>query len=381
MGADRPEVRRDALGDGLSPRAPRPRTSPVVGVILRAPIAALGAVLGLYWGRWWLDTGWLTGPNTLLYMSVLGLLVAYLVSGWLADRWGPTLERGLRRVADVPPDVVLAGGTGATVALLITVLLNNLLAEVPGFTWYWSLLIAVLLVIASGWFFVVNRRLFSLGKVLRASAPAETSGARDKLVDTSAIIDGRLADVVEARFLDGRLLVPQFVLAELQRIADSDDPLRRKRGRRGLEVLDRLVHQSHLQTEVVRDDPGGGPVDERLVKLCLSRPADLVTTDFNLDRVASLQGVRVLNLHQLANAVKASFLPGERLALTVVKPGREAGQGLAYLEDGTMVVIEDAEALVGRTVSATVTSSLQTNMGRMIFARLDDARPDDGATA
>ena len=379
MGADRPDTRGDALRRAVAPRAAPPRTGSLVGLIIRAPIAALGAILGLYWGRWWIDTGWLTGPNTLLYMSVLGLLVAYLVSGWLVERWGPTLERGLRRVADVPPDVVLAGGTGATVALLITVLLNNLLAEVPGFTWYWSLLIALLLIVASGWFFVVNRRLFSIGKVLRANAASEASGARDKLVDTSAIIDGRLADVVEARFLDGRLLVPQFVLAELQRIADADDPLRRKRGRRGLEVLDRLVHQSHLPTEVLRDDPGSGPVDERLIKLCLSRPADLVTTDFNLDRVASLQGIRVLNLHQLANAVKASFLPGERLALTVVKPGREAGQGLAYLEDGTMVVIEDAAALVGRTVGTTVTSSLQTNMGRMIFARLDDGAQDDGS--
>ena len=325
--------------------------------------------------------GWLTGPNTLLYMSVLGLLVGYLVSGGLARRWGGSLDGWLRRASDLAPDVVLAAGTGATVALLITVLINNVLDAVPGFTWYWSLLIATLLITASSWFFVRNRRLFSVARVLQANPAMATLSVRDKLLDTSAIIDGRVVEVVESNFLDGRLLVPQFVLAELQRIADADDPLRRKRGRRGLEVLDRLVQQLDVPTEVIQDDPGPGAVDDRLIRLCLELPADLITTDYNLDRVAALQGVRVLNLNQLANAVKASFLPGERLSLTIAKPGREAGQGLAYLEDGTMVVVEDAAELVGNTVDTQVTSSLQTNMGRMIFARVsgDEREGHDGA--
>ena len=349
--------------------------------MVRGLLSLVGAVLGLGWGSWWMELGWLTGPNTLLYMSVLGLLIGYLVSGGLARRWGGRLDGWLRRAADLAPDVVLAAGTGATVALLITVLINNVLDAVPGFTWYWSLLIATLLITASSWFFVRNRRLFSVARVLQANPAAANLSLRDKLLDTSAIIDGRVVEVVEANFLDGRLLVPQFVLAELQRIADADEPLRRKRGRRGLEVLDRLVQQLHVPTEVIQDDPGQGAVDDRLIRLCLARPADLITTDYNLDRVAALQGVRVLNLNQLANAVKAAFLPGERLSLTIAKPGREAGQGLAYLEDGTMVVVEDAAELVGHTVDTQVTSSLQTNMGRMIFARVsgDEHEGHEGA--
>jgi uncharacterized protein YacL len=265
------------------------------------------------------------------------------------------------------------------VGLLVTVLLNNVLGVVPGFTWYWSLAIALTLVTASAVFFVSNRALFAITRGDAGPAPpaiAETGTA--KVIDTSAIIDGRLVDVAEANFLDGRLLVPQFVLAELQRVADAEDPLKRRRGRRGLEMLDRLIGQSRVPTEVVHDDPEGGAVDDKLVRVCLARRADLVTTDYNLHRVASLQGVRVLNLHQLANVVKAPYLPGERLSLTVARAGREPGQGLAYLEDGTMVVVEDAAQLVGRTVDAVVTSSLQTQMGRMIFARPADAEPRSG---
>lgn len=343
--------------------------------MLRTAIAVVGGALGGAIATLLLDLGWLTGPNNVLYLTVLGLLVGYLVGGRPADAGAKMLDRALLRLAKVPPEVVLAAGTGATVALLITVLLNNVLAPVPGFTWYWSLLIATVLVAAASWFFVVNRHLFAVGRALGRGAPegAAAPATVAKVLDTSAIIDGRLVDVADANFLEGPLLVPQFVLAELQRIADADDPLKRRRGRRGLEVLDRLVAHAGVATEVVHDDVGEGPVDDRLVRLCAARGADLVTTDYNLHRVAGLQGIRVLNLHQLANAVKASFLPGERLSLTIVREGREAGQGLAYLEDGTMVVVEDAATLVGRSVDVTVTSSLQTQMGRMIFGRPADA--------
>ncbi|MDF1523616.1 MAG: hypothetical protein P1P87_12485 [Trueperaceae bacterium] len=339
-------------------------------LVPRTAIAAAGAVVGAALAAALLERGWLVGPNNLLYLSVLGLLTGYLVGAHPAATIATAVERLMRRVAQVPPEAVLAAGTGATVALLITVLLNNVLAPVPGFTWYWSLLIAGVLVAAASWFFVVNRHLFAVGRPGAAAVAAEAPPtALPKVLDTSAIIDGRLVEVADAHFLEGPLLVPQFVLAELQRIADAEDPLKRRRGRRGLEVLDRLVAHATIEAEVIHDDVGEGPVDDRLVKLCVQRGAALVTTDFNLHRVAGLQGVRVLNLHQLANAVKAAFLPGERLSLTIVREGREAGQGLAYLEDGTMVVVEDAAPLVGRSIDVTVTSSLQTQMGRMIFGR------------
>lgn len=338
-------------------------------VVLRTAIAVVGGAVGGAAATFLLDRGWLVGPNNVLYLTVLGLLVGYLLGGRPADAGARALDRALSRLARVPPEAVLAAGTGATIALLITVLLNNVLAPVPGFTWYWSLLIATVLIVAASWFFVVNRHLFAVGRALGRDVAEAAATPTAKVLDTSAIIDGRLVDVADANFLEGPLLVPQFVLAELQRIADADDPLKRRRGRRGLEVLDRLVAHGGVETEVVHDDAGDGPVDDRLVRLCAARGADLVTTDYNLHRVAGLQGIRVLNLHQLANAVKASFLPGERLSLTIVREGREAGQGLAYLEDGTMVVVEDAAALVGRSVDVTVTSSLQTQMGRMIFGR------------
>lgn len=340
-----------------------------------ATLTAFGAVVGIAIAAWLHELEWLVGPNNLLYLMSIGALTGLLVGlrrGSHITKW---LERVAERVTQVPPEAVLAAGTGATVGLLITVLLNNVLAVVPGFSWLWSLLIAVTLVTASAWFLVVNRSLFasprSPGVGDTQIRPPPDRGT-PKLVDTSAIIDGRLVELAEANFLDGRLLVPQFILAELQRIADAEEPLKRRRGRRGLEMLDRLVNQGRVPTEVIHDDPAAAAVDDKLVRLCVLLGADLVTTDYNLHRVAGLQGVRVLNLHQLANAVKAPQLPGERLSLTIVKAGREPGQGLAYLEDGTMVVVENAADRVGRELDVVVTSNLQTQMGRMVFARLDE---------
>lgn len=318
----------------------------------------------------------LNGPNNLFYLTIVGLLISYLFTRAPARRAGRIWARLVDRFTKLGPDVAVAGLVGATVGLLLTILINSVLADVPGFTWYWSILIAVVLVVGWGGFFVMNRRslpLLANGAAGGANEPGKHK-ARDKVVDTSAIIDGRIVDVADANFLDGKLILPQFVLAELQRLADAEDPLRRQRGRRGLEVLDALVAHPGIVTEVTSSgNAAKAPVDDKLVALCRAEGYDLITTDYNLSRIAGLQGLRVLNLNQLANSLKATFMPGERLSLNIVKQGRESGQGLAYLEDGTMVVVEDAADQVGHSVEAIVTSSLQTNMGRMIFAKPHDA--------
>lgn len=353
---------------GLSP------TRVLVHVLIAAALGVGGALAA----QALLARGWLSGPNNVLYLSLVGLLGGWLI-GAAPARWA---ERRVRRVAerlaDVPADAVVAGFVGALAGLLLTVLLDNILASVPGFTWYWSLLIATLLMASSISFFVVNRDILPLPRGRREDIGARHG--RSKLLDTSAIIDGRLVEVAEASFLDGHLLVPAFVLGELQAIADDGDALRRRRGRRGLEVLERLAELRGVETEVVRDDVSSAKaVDEKLIHLALARGADLVTTDYNLAQVAQLQGVRVLNLNRLANAVKATYLSGETLSLQVVRPGKESGQGLAYLDDGTMVVIEGAADRIGSTVAVAVTSTLQTNVGRMIFGRLLEDGADGGA--
>ncbi len=351
------------------PAAERERASSVQTVV-RGVLSLLGGVLGFNLALLFQD-GLLPGTYNLVYLTLLGVLVGFLLSLPLARRWERLWLRVSAYLGRISPQAVLAAGVGTTVALLITVLLNTVLEAVPGFTWYWSVLITLVLVAGSSWFFVKNRQQLALFNA-RAVAPSQavSSGDRFKILDTSALIDGRINDIVEANFLDGELLIPRFVLNELQNIADAADPLRRNRGRRGLEVLDKLVAQARVPVEIVSDDaPDVKEVDEKLVRLCQNRQAALITTDYNLNRVAALQNVRVLNVNGLANVMRAMFLPGERLSLPISKEGREPGQGLAYLDDGTMVVVEDGQKFVGTTIDVLVTSNLQTNMGRMIFAR------------
>ena len=195
-------------------------------------------------------------------------------------------------------------------------------------------------------------------------------GAATKLVDTSALIDGRLAEVAAAGFLEGRLCVPAFVLAELQRVADLGDPVRRGRGRRGFETLERLRAESRITVEVLEDDvPGVADVDGKLVELARAHGGALLTTDHTLARVAEARGVAVLNVNTLALALKPAVVAGEVISVQVLKEGTEPGQGVAYLDDGTMVVIEGGRRDVGRPVDVMVTSVLQTAAGRMIFTR------------
>jgi uncharacterized protein YacL len=207
----------------------------------------------------------------------------------------------------------------------------------------------------------------------------EVKGARPLVLDTSVVIDGRIADVVETRVIDQPLVVPRFVLQELQGIADSSDKLRRNRGRRGLDVLNRLQKSTGAEVRIhdaeIPELAGIREVDQRLVVLAKALGGKVVTNDYNLNKIARLQGVDVINLNDLANAMKPIVLPGEALTVKLLKRGEEPGQGVGYLDDGTMIVAEQGGYHLGETVRLTVTSVLQTSAGRMIFGRLDSAPP------
>lgn len=192
------------------------------------------------------------------------------------------------------------------------------------------------------------------------------------ILDTSVIIDGRILDICKSRFLEGKIIIPRFVLRELQQIADSTDPIKRQRGRRGLDILHDLQKELNLDLTIHEEDfPDTKEVDAKLVKLAKLLLAKVLTVDFNLNRIASLQGVKVLNINELANALKPVVFPGEKMQVKLIKEGKEHNQAVGYLEDGTMIVVEEARRLIGNEVKAVVTSVLQTQAGRMIFTRLE----------
>jgi uncharacterized protein YacL len=194
-----------------------------------------------------------------------------------------------------------------------------------------------------------------------------------KVLDTSVIIDGRIADVCETGFIDGLLIVPQFVLRELQLIADSSDSMKRNRGRRGLDILQRMQKMAAIQVQIVEEDfPQVREVDLKLIELAKLYEGKIVTNDFNLNKVAQLQGVAVLNINELANALKPVVLPGEIMRVFILKEGKEYNQGVAYLDDGTMVVVDNAKKMISKTIDIAVTSVLQTTAGKMIFGKYDD---------
>jgi uncharacterized protein YacL len=194
-----------------------------------------------------------------------------------------------------------------------------------------------------------------------------------KILDTSVIIDGRIADVLETGFLDGSIVIPQFVLRELQMVADSSDSLKRNRGRRGLDILQRLQKMPKINLQIVEEDfPQVKEVDLKLIELAKMFNCKIVTNDFNLNKVAQLHGVEVLNINELANSMRPVVLPGELMRVFILKEGKEPTQGVAYLDDGTMVVVDNARRMISKTIDISVTSVLQTTAGKMIFARFDD---------
>jgi uncharacterized protein YacL len=217
--------------------------------------------------------------------------------------------------------------------------------------------------------------LLNLGALGGLFATEKVSRKNYKILDTSVIIDGRIADVCETSFVDGMLIVPQFVLRELQLVADSSDPMKRNRGRRGLDILQRMQKMSNITVQIVEEDfPAVREVDLKLIELARLYEGKIVTNDFNLNKVAQLQGVPVLNINELANSLKPVVLPGEIMRVFILKEGKEYNQGVAYLDDGTMVVVDNAKKMISKTIDISVTSVLQTTAGKMIFGKYDERR-------
>lgn len=300
---------------------------------------------------------------------ILGALLASLLAVWLWRWFERAMAWVLSRLAHASLRDVALGAVGLVSGLVVAFLVGFPLSRIPGIGGYLPL-VAALVFGYLGFHVIMQRRdevTGSLPRLERSGRGAKGRGI-PKILDTSVIIDGRVADVVKTGFLEGPLIVPRSVLNELQRIADSSDTLRRNRGRRGLDILHRL--QKELQAVQIVDDVDDGiDVDGQLISMARHLRGWIVTNDYNLNKVAELQGVRVLNINELSQSLQPIVLPGEELSVHIVKDGKEAGQGIGYLEDGTMVVVEGGKKFIGETPEVVVTSVLQTVAGRMIFGR------------
>lgn len=278
-----------------------------------------------------------------------------------------------REIRQLPTQSFAMVVLGLMLALLAAALLALPLSMLPGiFGKVMPLAIAILLCYVSAMAMLMRgREILSLAGLATGGKLGAPRHRHEVIVDTSAIIDGRIADVSQSGFVSGPLIIPRFVLNELQHIADSSDPLRRKRGRRGLEMLNRLQKETNVPIEIVDidfEDVEG--VDSKLISLGSKLGYPILTNDFNLNRVADLQGVQVLNVNQLATALKPVVLPGEEMEIRIIQEGKELGQGVGFLDDGTMVVVEGGRRFLNTTISVVVTRVLQTAVGRMIFAQL-----------
>ncbi len=304
--------------------------------------------------------------------ALVGALMGLVVTPFLTTR--PV--RALRSViAQLSAQSMISGVIGLIVGLIVAALISFPLSLLPPPFGQILPFIGALLFAYLGVAVFVMRQNDILGLLRsRLSTVVEDSGGsvgRSVLLDTSVIIDGRIADIARTGFIFGSMLVPSFVLAELQHIADSPDGLRRQRGRRGLDILNRLQKDSSIPFRITDlDVEGVRDVDDKLIILAKQLRCPVLTNDYNLNRVAELQGVTVLNINELANAVKAVYLPGESLDVHVLQEGKESGQGVGYLDDGTMVVVEGGARLVGHELDVGVTRVLQTVMGRMVFAQV-----------
>ncbi|MBM3156360.1 MAG: PIN domain nuclease [Chloroflexi bacterium] len=346
------------------------------GVLLRTIVAIIIGIAG--WrlaifiaGRAGEEANELTW---ILSLSIGGYVIGYLLAPYVTVRpWRWFRKRARRMPRKISLPSLVAGAIGLAFALVITALLTLPLSMLPGLwgkvtplgvAFFLSCIFVPIMILQGP---SVLRFFFSSSPTI----PAARNNRNDLLiVDTNAIIDGRIADITQTGFIHGTLLIPRFVLDELRHIADSPDPLRRNRGRRGLEMLTQLQKSQDVPVQISDIDfDDTHEVDSKLVRLAKTLHCPVVSNDFNLNRVAELQGVKVLNINELANAVKPVILPGEELTLRVVQEGKEPGQGIGFLDDGTMVVIEGGRRYLNTDLNISVTRVLQTAAGRMIFAQ------------
>jgi uncharacterized protein YacL len=307
----------------------------------------------------------------LILSPVVGAIVGALLAPIAQTLFETELELVERAMERLAPAEIAGGAVGLIVGLVIAFLIKSIVYEwISGGGKAGTYVAVVLYLIVAIFAAYLGARVGARIRIVPVPRSAAGGAYSPKLVDTSSIVDGRIVEIVESGFLEGTLVIPRFVLRELQAISDSVDPLKRTRGRRGFDVLSRLQEIASFQiSERDYADMAPGNVDARLVRLAQELGAKLITNDYNLNRIAGVEGVAVLNVNELANAVKPVVLPGEELTVAVVREGKEIHQGVGYLEDGTMIVVEHGRRLIGEQTDVIVTSVLQTAAGRMIFAR------------
>lgn len=313
-------------------------------------------------------------------ISLLFGLIFYMISPFIMKIGQKVAARIEREVSSIPPMEILTASFGLIIGLIIAYFISGLVINIP----LVGTAISTLIYIFFGYIGIniaTKRKddFANLINVVKHSTPKEKHNAEakgefsipPKILDTSVIIDGRIADITQSGFLEGELIVPTFVLEELRHIADSSDDLKRVRGRRGLDILNMMQKELKLNVQISEQDFDDiSEVDMKLLKLAQTMNGHVITNDYNLNKVAQFQGVKVLNINELANAIKPIVIPGEEMNVTIVKEGKEHSQGIAYLDDGTMIVVEGARKLIGQNFNVLVTSVLQTAAGRMIFAKL-----------
>lgn len=345
--------------------------------ILVLGCGAGGVFVGLKYLRFFTFAG-LTAAGIVAAFGLLGLLVGILLAPRLINAVIWLLKKGEQYLQRMPVTDLLAGVLGLIIGLILANLFGTILSALG---WIgkgvWLGLTAFLGYL--GFISGVKKREEFWNLITSFPLLGKEKGSKDnrsagtvKILDTSAIIDGRIADLCASGFIEGTLLIPVFVLEELQRIADSNDILKRNRGRRGLDILNQIRKEARVKVQVyenVADLADNPEVDAKLIQLAKKIGARIITTDFNLNKVAELQGVRVLNVNELANALRPVVLPGEEMVVQIIRDGKEAGQGVAYLDDGTMIVVDNGKRYIGHAVRVVVTSVLQTPAGRMIFAK------------